>query len=100
MFLKGRFNKERQLEREREREREREKERYLTNDFEICDENCRGVSRNLAKVGAVVECHGRPDPQPPVVGRLLQLHGVPQVGAEGVLSDRQHAQARILTPEP
>ncbi len=54
----------------------------------------------MAEVGAVVDGHGGLDPQPPVVGRLVQLHGVPQVGAEGLLADRQNAQARILPPEP
>ena len=57
------------------------------------------MRRDLAEVRSIIDSHSWPDPQPPVVG-LLQVHGVPQVGTERVPPDGQHAQARVLTPEP
>ena len=49
-------------------------EQVLTDDLQVCHQDCRRMSRNLTKVGAVVDGHGGPDPQPPVVVGLVELH--------------------------
>ena len=72
----------------------------LTDDFQVGEEDRWRVGRDLAEVGPVVNGHRGLDPQPPVVGQLVQLQRVAVVGAEGVAADRQDAQTRVLPPEP